>query len=185
MVKRLMALQAVFIMAVAVSCKDKDEDTIPVPTNEDPVHLKFDTKNVVAFQVISSGNSSDLNESELETHFGNRVALFIPTEIIIKKDSLILLKENDLQEGYQAKWENDNQLYILNEGDNSWTFIGEKTNTTSFHMKFAFYSKRVTGISRNYVVLGNEYALDNHDELMAADETQSSLVWLKIEAVYH
>lgn len=185
MVKRLMALQAVFLMAIAVSCKDKDEDTIPVPVNEDPVHLKFDTKNVIAFQSISAGNSIELDESEIETHFGNRTALFIPTEVILKKDSLILLKQNDLQEGYQAKWENDNQLYILNESDNSWTFMGEKTNATTFRLKFAFYSKKTTGVSRSYAILGNEYALEDHAALIDADETSSNLIWLTMDALYN
>lgn len=62
---------------------------------------------------------ADMDESKINDYFGDRVASFIPLEVIVKTDSTIFVKQGDLEERFRTKWEEENKLYAYNDHDKS------------------------------------------------------------------
>jgi hypothetical protein len=155
----------------------------PIETND--LKLKLDSKKVLDFQKFSSSSSvSSLEESEIKKYFEDRVDLSIPKEIIVEKDSAILIKQYGITERYKSKWEKDD-LYLQDSDESSWKLIGSKKNKTDFVLTMSFYSKKsITQSSKNFLI-GQEYNLKSYDHLLSKNAENADFIWLKIDLLYN
>lgn len=155
----------------------------PIETND--LKVKLDSKKVLDFQKITSSSSaSSLEESEIKKYFEDRVDLSIPKEIIVEKDSTILIKQYGITERYKSKWEKDD-LYLQDNDESSWKLIGAKKNKTDFVLTMSFYAKKsVTQSSKNFSI-GQEYNLKSYDHLLSKNAKNADFIWLRIDLLYN
>lgn len=139
---------------------------------------------MIEFYAVEDAEQTDLSgEEKIEEHFGSRVQLFLPLEIIISSDSTTFVKAGGLEEKYKTKWEKGQELYIYEDSTKEWSLIGKEIDN-AFRLSVAFFSKKVSANDRSSATLGQAYAVENYDTLIVPNE-QYRLIWLKIEAAYH
>ncbi len=180
---RLRQIQLFTLALLLFACKDDNVVIPPDPKAPRILELKLASRKVIEFRSIEdSKETGSLGEDEIEEHFGSRVRSFIPNEITISKDSTTFVKAGSLEEKFRTKWEND-ELYRYDENTKTWNFLGKRTGDV-FLLSAAFFSKKVSARERSSTILGQAYALENFDTLIAQSE-QYNLIWLKVEATYH
>jgi len=182
-----------FILYAAVSvllfnaCKSDNEiikPPIDPPIVISDLNLKLVSKKIHAFQkILSSGLPSSLEETEVEKYFGDRITLSVPEEIIVKKDSVFLIKQYGVTEGYKSKWDKDD-LYLQDNDKGPWKLLGKKNNKTDFTLSMGFYTKKSATASSKGIVLGQEYNLNSYDVLLSKTSENTDLVWLQINLLY-
>lgn len=183
----LFKLRQMHFFAIALlmfSCKDDDIVTPPSPEETDVMELKLESYKVIEFHSIEdSERKGSLGEDKIKEHFGLRVQSFLPLEIIVSGDSTTFVKTGSIEEKFRTKWENALELYLYDDNTKAWSLLGKKADDL-FLLSAAFFSKKVSAQERISTILGQAYALENYDTLIAPSE-QYSLIWLKIEAAYH
>lgn len=172
------------IVLLMFSCKNDNVITPQEPEEPGILELKLESRNVIEFRSVEdSKETGTLEEDKIGEHFGTRVQSFIPTEITISNDSTTFVKAGALKEKFRTKWEGNNELYLYDDNEESWSYFGKRTDDV-FLLSASFFSKKVSGDERASTILGQEYALENYENLIGPSE-QYSLIWLKIEATYH
>lgn len=176
-------IQLSAIALLLFSCKD-DNVIVPPDTEEPSVwELNLGSRKVVEFRSIEdSKETGALADDTIEEHFGSRVQSFIPTSVVIRTDSTTFFKAGSLEEKFRTKWENNNELHVYDENSGTWRLLGKKVGD-AFLLTAAFFSKKTPAEERVSTILGQAYALDNYDTLLAPNE-QYTLIWLRIEAAY-
>lgn len=182
-----------FTLYIAVSillfnaCKIDNEITKPPidpPSATSELKVKLYSKEIQVFQkILSSGNPSSLKDTEVEKYFGHRIALSVPEEIVVKKDSVFLMKQYGITESYKSKWDEDN-LYLQYSDKSAWKILGKKINKTDFTLNMGFYKKNSTSSSSKGIVLGQEYNLTAYETLLSKNKENTDLVWLQIDLLY-
>lgn len=181
---KLRQIRLFAIVLLMFSCKDDDVVTPPDPEEPGMLELKLESHKVVAFQSIEdSQETGTLAEDKIEEYFGSRVQSFIPVEITISDDSTTFVKAGSLKEKFRTKWENNDELYLYDGNNETWSLLGKKSGE-SFLLKSAFFFKKVHGQERNSNIIGQAYALENYNTFISPDE-QYSLIWLRIDASYN
>ena len=135
------------------SCADKDDPSPILPTPEDTSYilkLKFSEK-VEFKEILNKNDIQDLTETET-AYFGERIQWSYPHELQFDRDSLSIVKTNNIVEKYKLKWQ-DKKLFIYQKPIDKWEYCGEKdengSNSVSAESKEAF----CRGIERNGMVL--------------------------------
>ncbi|PRD57058.1 hypothetical protein [Sphingobacterium gobiense] len=181
---KLWQIQLFAIVFLLFACKDDNVVIPPDPEEPGILKLKFESRKVIEFRSIEdSKETGSLGEDEIEEHFGSRVRSFIPNEITISKDSTTFVKAGPLEEKFRTKWEGNDDLYLYDDNTKTWNFLGKRTDDV-FLLSAAFFSKKVSARERVSTILGQAYALENFDTLIAQSK-QYNLIWLKVEATYH
>ncbi|KIO76312.1 hypothetical protein TH53_15810 [Pedobacter lusitanus] len=173
-------------VAFTFSCKKNDEVVKPpvVPENTTNLHVRLNSKKIITFQrVLSSGISDMLKETEIETHFGDRVSFFIPQEIIVKNDSTTLVKLYGVMEKFKSRWDKQ-KLYFQAGSSDNWELLGEKSGPAGFLINSSFYKKKSTPVSSGSLILGQQYNLKSYEKIMNKDAGKSTLIWLNVESFY-
>lgn len=185
--KKYFILYATVFVLLFNACKSDNE--IIKPPIDPPIAIsdlkaKLDSKKINVFQkILSSGLPSPLEETEVEKYFGDRIALSVPEEIIVKKDSVFLIKQYGVTEGYKSKWDKDD-LYLQENDKSSWKLLGKKNNKTDFILSMGFYTKKSVTPSSKGIVLGQEYNMNSYDALLSKTSENTDLVWLQINLLY-
>jgi len=94
------------------SCADKDDPSPILPTPEDTSYilkLKFSEK-VEFKEILNKNDIQDLTETET-AYFGERIQRSCPHELQFDRDSLSIVKTNNIVEKYKLKWQ-DKKLFI-------------------------------------------------------------------------
>ena len=176
----------IFIIISTSSCKKNDEVINPpvVPENKTDLHVKLDSKKIISFQrVLSSGMPDVIKENEIATYFGDRISFFIPQELIVKNDSVTIVKLYGLIEKLKSRWDKD-KLYFQSGDNDNWELLGEKSGPAGFLMNSSFYRKKSSLVSSGSLILGQQYNLKSYEGLMNKDESKSMLIWLNVESFY-
>ena len=139
------------------SCADKDdpspilptpEDTsyiciifipIDLPTPEDTSYilkLKFSEK-VEFKEILNKNDIQDLTETET-AYFGERIQRSCPHELQFDRDSLSIVKTNNIVEKYKLKWQ-DKKLFIYQKPIDKWEYCGEKDENGRVILNIGFY----------------------------------------------
>lgn len=181
-------IYAMASLLLLTACKKENgvvKPPVDPPIEMNDLKLKLDSKEMLDFQKITSSSlASSLAESEIKKYFGDRVDLSIPKEIIVEKDSTILIKQYGITERYKSKWEKDD-LYLQDSDESSWKLIGAKKNKTDFVLSMSFYSKKsITQSSQNFLI-GQEYNLKSYDHLLSKNAENTDFIWLKIDLLYN
>lgn len=174
------------MIAFTSSCKKDDKVISPpvVPENKSNLHVKLDSKKIITFQkIVSSGTPNTLKENEIETYFGDRVSFFIPQELIVKNDSVTIVKLHGVTEKFKSKWDKD-KLYFQTGSSDNWDLLGEKSGAAGFLMNSGFYKKKSSPVSSGSLVVGQQYNLKSYEGLTNKDESKSTLIWLNVESFY-
>lgn len=183
---QLLARTRLFVFFLAnlflFACQDDENPVAPDPITPETVEYKLESQQVATFQTIENGEETPLDEDKLAAHFGKRVEAFVPIEIISNVDSITFIKKGLIEEKFKTKWEEGNKLYLYNDHDESWTFIGEKNGST-FILKAAFFARRISNNERTRFLLGQSYGESTYDALIPSQE-EYNLIWLQIEASY-
>lgn len=187
MIKKYFIIYAAVSILLFNSCKRDNEITKPQvepPIVGSDLNMKLDSKKIHVFQkILSSGLPSALQEGEIENYFGHRIALSVPQEIVVKKDSVFLIKEYGITESYKSKWDEDN-LYLQYSDKSAWKILGKNINKTDFTLNMGFYKKNSTSSSSKGIVLGQEYNLTAYETLLSKNKENTDLVWLQIDLLY-
>ena len=88
------------------SCADKDDPSPILPTPEDTSYilkLKFSEK-VEFKEILNKNDIQDLTETET-AYFGERIQRSCPHELQFDRDSLSIVKTNNIVEKYKLKWQ--------------------------------------------------------------------------------
>ena len=88
------------------SCADKDDPSPILPTPEDTSYilkLKFSEK-VEFKEILNKNDIQDLTETET-AYFGERIQWSCPHELQFDRDSLSIVKTNNIVEKYKLKWQ--------------------------------------------------------------------------------
>lgn len=184
MLFKLWQIRLFVITLLLFSCKDDDVIVPPDPEEPSVWELKLGSRKVIEFRSIedSKETGASLADDKIEEHFGSRVQSFIPTSVVISMDSTTFFKAGSLEEKFRTKWENNNELHVYDENNETWRLLGKKSGD-SFLLTTAFFSKKASVKERVGTILGQAYALEDYDTLIAPNE-QYGLNWLRIEAAY-
>lgn len=166
-----------------IACQDDEIVVPPDPTEPETVEFKLKSQQVVSFQNIENGKATSLHEDKLPEYFGKRVQAFVPVEIVASADSTTFVKEGLLKEKFKTKWDEGGKLYLYNDHNESWTFLGEKAGDT-FLLKTVFFSRKISSKERAKVLLGQAYGQSTYDDLIL-DQEESNLIWLQIDAFFN
>lgn len=95
------------------SCADKDDPSPILPTPEDTSYilkLKFSEK-VEFKEILNKNDIQDLTETET-AYFGERIQRSCPHELQFDRDSLSIVKTNNIVEKYKLKWQDKKIIHI-------------------------------------------------------------------------
>ena len=105
------------------SCADKDDPSPILPTPEDtPYILKLKFSEKVEFkEILNKNDIQDLTETET-AYFGERIQWSYPHELQFDRDSLSIVKTNNIVEKYKLKWQ-DKKLFIYQKPIDKWEYL--------------------------------------------------------------
>ena len=148
------------------SCADKDDPSPILPTPEDtPYILKLKFSEKVEFkEILNKNDIQDLTETET-AYFGERIQWSYPHELQFDRDSLSIVKTNNIVEKYKLKWQ-DKKLFIYQKPINGRVILN-----------IGFYIIKNNNDQRTFMAIGQEYNLISYSELMNQDFL--SIIWLK------
>ena len=121
------------------SCADKDDPSPILPTPEDTSYilkLKFSEK-VEFKEILNKNDIQDLTETET-AYFGERIQWSCPHELQFDRDSLSIVKTNNIVEKYKLKWQ-DKKLFIYQKPIDKWEYCGEKDENGRVILNIGFY----------------------------------------------
>ncbi|MDO5664530.1 MAG: hypothetical protein Q4G63_04625 [Bacteroidia bacterium] len=160
-------------------CKEKNS---PTPEKKTEYTLKFISSEIMEFKEITTDNKTkDISSDKVKDYFGERIEFTTLTELQFKKDSLYIIKPNDIVEKYKIQWKN-NELYLYNKSSDTWRYCGKKTTNSQFSLNTGFYSIMSKTEKRELQVLGQDYALKSYSEL--SNYPNSLTIWLKTHTLF-
>ena len=159
------------------SCADKDDPSPILPTPEDtPYILKLKFSEKVEFkEILNKNDIQDLTETET-AYFGERIQWSYPHELQFDRDSLSIVKTNNIVEKYKLKWQ-DKKLFIYQKPIDKWEYCGEKDENGRVILNIGFYIIKNNNDQRTFMAIGQEYNLISYSELM--NQVFLSIIWLK------
>lgn len=159
------------------SCADKDDPSPILPIPEDtPYILKLKFSEKVEFkEILNKNDIQDLTETET-AYFGERIQWSCPHELQFDRDSLSIVKTNNIVEKYKLKWQ-DKKLFIYQKPIDKWEYCGEKDENGRVILNIGFYIIKNNNDQRTFMAIGQEYNLISYSELMNQDFL--SIIWLK------
>lgn len=178
------------IFLVTACEKDKVIDNnIDNQTNEEKVipqestkvvtqQFKLDKVETRTFHSFKDGNSQELDKSKEKDYFNDRISAFTPSEIIIKKDSTIIIKPENIQEVFKSKIENDKTLKIKLTNNDNWQTLAE-VNGNVLALKIVFYYTINKNESHSSSILGQQYNLSSPNDFKNCE-----LIWLLSESIF-
>lgn len=136
--------------------------------------LKFSEK-VEFKEILNKNDIQDLTETET-AYFGERIQRSCPHELQFDRDSLSIVKTNNIVEKYKLKWQ-DKKLFIYQKPIDKWEYCGEKDENGRVILNIGFYIIKNNNDQRTFMAIGQEYNLISYSELMNQDFL--SIIWLK------
>lgn len=189
----LFILLAGFAIAL-LSCCDKDKPTpltppdlpdlpdLPVPEVKTEYTLELKSSEIVEFnQIDVDKNQQDIPKNKLKEYWGKRIANNTPVELQFKKDSLQIVKPNDVVEKYKIEWRGDD-LYLYHSPTDTWRYCGKKHGEKHFLLSTGFCKISGKNKTRSLQIMRQEYALKARSEL--GNYPQSTIVWLKMHFLF-
>lgn len=182
----LFILLAGFAIAL-LSCCDKDKPTpltppdlpvLPVPEVKSEYSFNLKSSEIMEFnQIDADKNQRDIPKGKLKEYWGKRIANSTPVELQFKKDSLQIVKPNDVVEKYKIEWRGDD-LYLYNSPTDTWLYCGKQNGKKQFLLNTGFCKISGKNKTRSLQIMRQEYALKAQSEL--GNYPQSTIVWLKM-----
>lgn len=145
--------------------------------------MKFVALKVVEFKQIKDGNNmQNISQEKLKEYWGERITDNIPLELQLKKDSVYIVKPNDIVEKYKTEWRGD-ELFLYNQYSNSWRYCGVKTPDNGFTLNIGFYAIDSKTERRSLLLLGQDYAYKNYPEI--GNYPNARTIWTKINVQFN
>lgn len=126
-------------------------------------------------EILNKNDIQDLTETET-AYFGERIQRSCPHELQFDRDSLSIVKTNNIVEKYKLKWQ-DKKLFIYQKPIDKWEYCGEKDENGRVILNIGFYIIKNNNDQRTFMAIGQEYNLISYSELMNQDFL--SIIWLK------
>lgn len=178
---------SIALILIVHSCKQADKEIPPddhPSLEESALKFVFNSKQVKLFQKIQYPNvQSALKEIDIEKYFGDYYPLLIPEEILVKKDSVVIVKQFGVIEKYRSKRDKNN-LYIETNFKDPWVYLGSMKNNNVLLMNLSLYSKNGFIESGSALVLGHGYGLGSYEKIFSKANKSTSLIWLQFDLLY-
>lgn len=173
-------LLILFLVIVSLGCSP-DNPVSPVKPAESDT-LKFKSSAVIETEQINDGKTEAIEAKKAEALFGKRIIAWCPKELRFSKDSLLMVKSDDVVEAYKIKWEKSD-LFVYNDITEQWQYCGSKNDKTSFALNTGFYMINKQSSFSTIKVTGQEYFLKSSADLDLSSQ-KGTAIWLRAQYIY-
>lgn len=158
-------------------------DTIKHPDPKFSMHVKLQSSSYPEFWTITDRlKSSELPLSDSVKYFST-INQFRPLAISITADTMTLTKPGDFKVKYIVSIKED-KIYLVDTLSKKTAFFGYKVSNQELRLPMGFYKKTLSLAGKKVNSIGQDYGLENFQNVIPESLSKMDLVWLKVVSVY-